>query len=38
LTFDLLFPVLLLVFSFFLPTLIKRIRKGRELLPPVERP
>ncbi len=34
LTFDLLFPVLLLVFSFFLPTLIKRIRKGGELLPP----
>jgi uncharacterized membrane protein YdjX (TVP38/TMEM64 family) len=38
LTFDLLFPVLLLAFSFFLPTLIKRIRKGRELLPPGERP
>ena len=34
LTFDLLFPVLLLVFSFFLPTLIKRFRKGRALLPP----
>lgn len=34
LTFDLLFPVLLLVFSFFLPTLLKRLRKGRELLPP----
>jgi len=33
LTFDLLFPVLLLVFSFFLPTLIKRFRKGRELVP-----
>ncbi|MDP2657707.1 MAG: VTT domain-containing protein [Candidatus Deferrimicrobium sp.] len=32
-TFDLLFPVLLLVFSFFLPTLIKRFRKGRELVP-----
>ncbi len=34
LTFHLLFPVLLLVVSFFLPTLIKRLRKGRELLPP----
>lgn len=34
LTFDLIFPVLLLVFSFFLPTLLKRLRKGRELLPP----
>ncbi len=34
LTFDLLVPVLLLAFSFFLPTLLKRIRKGRELLPP----
>jgi len=33
LTFDLLVPVLLLVLSFFLPTLIKRIRKGRELIP-----
>ena len=33
LTFDLLFPVLLLVFSFFLPTLLKRLRKGRELIP-----
>ncbi|OYV67395.1 MAG: hypothetical protein B7Z74_09660 [Deltaproteobacteria bacterium 21-66-5] len=33
LTFDLLFPVLLLVFSLFLPTLIKRFRKGRELVP-----
>jgi len=33
LTFDLLFPVLLLVFSFFLPTLIKRFRKDRELVP-----
>ena len=33
LTFDLLVPVLLLAFSFFLPTLLKRIRKGRELLP-----
>jgi len=38
LTFDLLFPVLLLVFSFFLPTLLKRLRKGRELLPPDGRP
>jgi uncharacterized membrane protein YdjX (TVP38/TMEM64 family) len=38
LTFDLIFPVLLLVFSFFLPTLLKRLRKGRELLPPAERP
>jgi uncharacterized membrane protein YdjX (TVP38/TMEM64 family) len=38
LTFDLLFPVLLLVFSFFLPTLIKRLRKGGELLPPAGRP
>jgi uncharacterized membrane protein YdjX (TVP38/TMEM64 family) len=37
LTFDLLFPVLLLVFSFFLPTLLKRLRKGRELLPSDER-
>lgn len=34
LTFDLLFPVLLLVISFFLPTFIKRFRKGRGLLPP----
>jgi len=33
LTFDLIFPVLLLVFSFFLPTVIKRLRKGRELVP-----
>jgi uncharacterized membrane protein YdjX (TVP38/TMEM64 family) len=33
LTFDLLLPVLLLVLSFFLPTLVKRIRKGRELVP-----
>ncbi|MGB7631150.1 MAG: VTT domain-containing protein [Candidatus Deferrimicrobium sp.] len=33
LTFDVLFPVLLLVFSFFLPTLLKRLRKGRELVP-----
>ena len=33
LTFDLLFPVVLLVFSFFLPTLIKKLRKGRELVP-----
>jgi len=33
LTFHLLFPVLLLVFSFFLPTVIKRFRKGRELIP-----
>jgi uncharacterized membrane protein YdjX (TVP38/TMEM64 family) len=33
LTFDLLFPVLLLVFSFFLPTLLKRLRKGRDLAP-----
>jgi len=33
LTFDLLTPVLLLAFSFFLPALIKRFRKGRELLP-----
>jgi len=33
LTFDLLVPVLLLVFSFFLPTVIKRLRKGRELIP-----
>jgi uncharacterized membrane protein YdjX (TVP38/TMEM64 family) len=38
LTFDLVFPVLLLVFSFFLPTLLKRLRKGRELLPPADRP
>jgi uncharacterized membrane protein YdjX (TVP38/TMEM64 family) len=38
LTFDLLFPVLLLVASFFLPSLLKRLRKGRELLPPAERP
>ena len=30
-TFDLLFPVLLLVVSFFLPTVLKRLRKGREL-------
>jgi uncharacterized membrane protein YdjX (TVP38/TMEM64 family) len=33
LTFDLIFPVLLLVFSFFIPTLLKRIRKSRELVP-----
>ena len=33
LTYDLLIPVLLLVFSFFLPTLLKRLRKGRELVP-----
>jgi uncharacterized membrane protein YdjX (TVP38/TMEM64 family) len=33
LTFDVLFPVLLLVFSFFLPTLLKRLRKGRGLFP-----
>ena len=33
LTFDLLTPVLLLAFSFFLPALIKRFRKGRELIP-----
>ncbi|MFZ2223202.1 MAG: VTT domain-containing protein [Candidatus Deferrimicrobium sp.] len=32
LTFDLLFPVLLLIFSFFLPALLKRLRKGRELV------
>jgi uncharacterized membrane protein YdjX (TVP38/TMEM64 family) len=38
LTFDLLFPVLLLVFSFFLPTLLKRLRKDRGLLPPTSRP
>ena len=38
LTFDLLFPVLLLAFSFFLPTLLKRLRKGRELLPPAGQP
>ncbi|HEX7523071.1 MAG TPA: VTT domain-containing protein, partial [Candidatus Deferrimicrobium sp.] len=38
LTFDLLFPVLLLVFSFFLPTLLKRLRKGREFLPPGGQP
>ena len=38
LTFDVLFPVLLLVFSFFLPTLLKRLRKGRELLPPGGQP
>jgi uncharacterized membrane protein YdjX (TVP38/TMEM64 family) len=34
LTFDLIFPVLLLIFSFFLPALLKRLRKARELLPP----
>lgn len=34
----LLFPVLLLVVSFFLPTLLKRLRKGRELLPPGGQP
>ena len=33
LTFDLIFPVLLLILSFFLPTLLKRLRKGRELVP-----
>ena len=33
LTFDLVFPVLLLVLSFFLPTLLKRLRKDRELVP-----
>jgi len=33
LTFDLLTPVLLLVISFFLPTLLKRLRKGRVLIP-----
>ena len=33
LTFDLVLPVLLLVLSFFLPTFIKRFRKGRELVP-----
>jgi hypothetical protein len=38
LTFDLLIPVLLLVLSFFLPTLLKRLRKGRELLPPAGEP
>lgn len=38
LTFDLLFPVLLLILSFFLPTLLKRLRKGRELLPPAGPP
>ncbi len=38
LTFDLLFPVLLLIFSFFLPALLKRLRKGRELLPPAGQP
>ena len=32
LTFDLLFPVLLLILSFFLPALLKRLRKGRELV------
>jgi len=32
LTFDLLFPVLLLIFSFFLPALLKRLRKGRDLV------
>jgi uncharacterized membrane protein YdjX (TVP38/TMEM64 family) len=38
LTSALLFPVLLLVVSFFLPTLLKRLRKGRELLPPGGQP
>lgn len=38
LTFDLLIPVLLLALSFFLPTLVKRLRKGRELLPPAGGP
>jgi uncharacterized membrane protein YdjX (TVP38/TMEM64 family) len=33
LTIDLIFPVLLLVFSFFIPTIIKRLRKGRESVP-----
>jgi uncharacterized membrane protein YdjX (TVP38/TMEM64 family) len=33
LTTDLLFPVGLLVVSFFLPTLLKRLRKGRTLVP-----
>jgi uncharacterized membrane protein YdjX (TVP38/TMEM64 family) len=33
LAFDLVFPVLLLVVSFFLPALLKRLRKGRELVP-----
>ncbi len=32
LTYDLLFPILLLIFSFLLPTLLKRIRRGRKLL------
>ncbi len=38
LTFDLLVPVLLLVISFFLPSVIKRLRKGRGLLPPGGQP
>lgn len=38
LTFDVLFPILLLVFSFFLPTLLKRLRKDRGLLPPGGQP
>ncbi len=38
LTFDLIFPVLLLVFSLFLPTLLKRLRKDRGLLPTDGRP
>lgn len=38
LTSALLIPVLLLVVSFFLPTLLKRLRKGRELLPPGGQP
>jgi len=38
LTFDLLVPVLLLALSFFLPTLLKRLRKGRGLLPPAGEP
>jgi uncharacterized membrane protein YdjX (TVP38/TMEM64 family) len=38
LTLDLIFPILLLVFSFFLPTLLKRLRKGRRLLPPDGQP
>src|SRR5512135_3031460 len=35
---DLVVPVLLLILSFFLPTLLKRLRKGRELLPPAGQP
>ena len=33
LTFDLILPVLLLILSFFLPTLLKRLRKGHDLVP-----